>query len=401
MKRVYPMVIAIYICMTLIILPRISFAQCTCAGGIPATAVSQVVKVDTNTAPTVLITFNKFTDTSTNTPHEALTCMTIFDTMTVVSSTGVLNTIPSTQSNVIFKPDVNYTIKGPGGLFSFNDNNTSHGPYTLGPVGTPSDSVFLGPDTLFNKVPSQTTPSNVAPYFGTGTVSDTVAFGGGTTTINGNNFTFTEKAKYWGTFRITYYWCPQVILATSITDFTATQNGNSILLQWLTNNEQNNSNYEIQVSTDGKQFSSAGEAQSDPATAGATSKHQYQYNTDQINVGKLYFRIKQTDASGKVSYSAILIITPGGSGDAPTGFQTYPNPAVNSLVFQFNSNQTGHYLLELVNTAGQIVQRKSATLTGTNQIRMDLNPHPAKGLYFMRTSDLTHNQSYVSKVLIN
>ena len=401
MKRVYPMVNAICICIIAVLLPRISSAQCTCAGGIAATAVTQLVKIDTNTAPNVLITFNKFTDTSTNTPHEALTCMTIQDTMSVVSSTGVLNTIPSTQSNVIFKPDVNYTLKGPGGLFTFNDNNTSHGPYTMGPFGDPTDSIFLGPDTLFNNVASSTTPSNVAPYFGTGTVSDTISFGGGTTSINGNNFNFTEKAKYWGSVRITYYWCPQVALATSITDFTATATGNSILLQWLTNNEQNNNNYEIQISTDGKQFSSVGEAQSDPATAGTTTKYQYQYNTDPINVGQLYFRIKQTDANGKVSYSAILIITAGGTGDQAAAFQTYPNPAVNSLVFQFNSNQTGRYLLELVNTAGQIVQQKAVTLTGTNQIRMDLNPHPPKGLYFMRTSDLTHNQRYVSKVLID
>jgi hypothetical protein len=200
---------------------------------------------------------------------------------------------------------------------------------------------------------------------------------------------------------ITYYTCPPVVLSTSITNFTAIENGSTILLQWESNNEQNNSNYEIQVSTDGKQFNSAGQTESDPATAGSTAKHQYQYNTDQINVGKLYFRIKQTDASGTVTYSTILIVSPGGSGDQSISYQTYPNPATNSLVFQFSNNQTGRYLLELINTAGQVVQQKSVTLTGASQIRFDLSPQPVKGLYFMRTRDLTHNQNYVSKVLIN
>ena len=394
MKRVYPMVLAICISVYMMVSPRTSFAQCTCAGG---TVITQVVPIDTNTAPTVLITFNKFT----NTAAQVLSCITITDTMSVVASTGVLNTITSTQTGVTFVPNVNYTVKGPGGVLGSNTSLVTHGPYTLGPNGDPTDHLLLGPDTLFNKAVDHNNPNNPAPYTGTGTVSDTVAFGGGTTTINGNNFTFTEQSKYWGTFVITYYTCPPVALSTSITSFTATENGSTILLQWLTNNEQNNSNYEIQVSSDGKQFSSAGQTESDPATAGSTSKHQYQYNTDQINVGKLYFRIKQTDASGTVSYSTILIVSPGGSGDQSISYQTYPNPATNSLVFQFSNNQTGHYLLELINTAGQVVQQKSVTLTGTNQIRLDFSPQPPKGLYFMRTRDLTHNQNYVSKVLIN
>ncbi len=395
MKRVYPMVIAISICICMtIFLPRISLAQCTCAGG---TIITQVVQVDTNTAPSILITFNKFTNTSL----QALTCMTITDTMSVVASTGVLNTIPSLQAGVRFKPEVNYTIKGPGGLLGSNDNQVSHGPYDLGPYGDPTDYLLLGPDTIFNKVVDFNTPTNAAPYTGTGTVSDTLTFGGGTTTINGNNFTFTEQSKYWGTFVITYYTCPPVALATSITNFTAVQNGSTILLQWLTNNEQNNYNYEIQVSTDGSQFNSTGQTEDDPASAGSTTKHQYQYNTDQINVGKLYFRIKQTDASGKISYSTILVVNPGGSGDQSISYQTYPNPATNSLVFQFSSPQTGRYMMELVNTAGQVVLQKSVTLAGASQLRLDLSPKPPKGLYFMRTTDLTHKQNYVSKVLIN
>jgi len=57
-------------------------------------------------------------------------------------------------------------------------------------------------------------------------------------------------------------------------------------------------------------------------------------------------------------------------------------------------------MLELVNTAGQIVQQKAVTLTGTSQIRLDLSPHPPRGLYYLRTQDLTHGLHYTTKVLI-
>ena len=119
-------------------------------------------------------------------------------------------------------------------------------------------------------------------------------------------------------------------------------------------------------------------------------------------MGKLYFRVEETDGTGKVSYSQVVLIDPGG--DSHTGeisYRTYPNPATNSLLFRFNSNQTGRFLLQLVNTAGQTVQETAVTLTGTNEIRINLNPQPVKGLYFLRTTDLTHNHSYISKVFIN
>jgi hypothetical protein len=118
-------------------------------------------------------------------------------------------------------------------------------------------------------------------------------------------------------------------------------------------------------------------------------------------MGKLWFRVKETGLGGKVSYSAIAMVRPGGSGDDPISYQAYPNPATNSLIFQFNANQTGRYSLELVNTAGQVVRQKAVTLTGTSQIQFDLSPHPARGLYYLRTRDLTHGLQYSTKVLIN
>lgn len=393
MKRVYPTVLAVCLYIAAFILPRISFAQCACTGG---TVVTQVVQVNPSTAPSALITFNKYT----NTAAQALSCVTIQDTLNIVSSTQVKNTASGPIPNASFTITASATLTGPS-VNSLQKGSMDYGPYNFGAAGSATDTYTLGPDTLVNQKVTTISGINPAMYTGSGTVSDTLTFGGGQTSYAGTSFTYNVDTKYWATFVITYYTCPPVVLSTSITDFTAVQNGNAILLQWLTTNEQNNNNYEIQISTDGNHFSSIGQTENEPVAAGATTKHEYQYNTDQANVGRLYFRIKVTDASGNVSYSTILIVNPGGSGDGSISFQTYPNPATNSLVFQFTSNQTGHYQLELVNTAGQIVQQKQVTLAGASQIRLDLNPQPSKGLYFLRTKDLTHNQSYVSKVLIN
>jgi len=244
----------------------------------------------------------------------------------------------------------------------------------------------------------------MAPYLGNGTVDFSYSLSGGVVSLMGGlNYTAGPTTNYWGAFKLMYYWCPASTLATTIQSFTATPAGQAVLLQWITANQQPNTQYEIQISTDGKNFYAVGEAEGDASATGVTSKYQYQYNPDPANLGKLYFRIEEKDPSGKVSYSAIIIADPSANArdNGILSYQTYPNPATNSLQVLFNGNQTGNFLVELVATSGQVVQKKAVTLTGANQLRLDLSPQLVKGLYFLRTTDLSHDHSYVSKVFIN
>ena len=400
MNRVYPIAFTIGL-FSMVNAPKSSLAQCGfCSGGVPATKVTQVIPVGPSSNSSTTITFNKFYDAS---GHTFLSCLSFDDTLSATSGFNVVNTDPDTTIYK-FNTDINYTLKGPGGGSGFNiseDSSMKYGPDTLARKNEPGSTITLGPDVYFNKkVSSVINNFTTVPYSGPGTIDFTLTFGGGASAIGGVNYGYTINTTYTAIFKLTYYICPSVALANSIEDFTAIRTGDVFNIQWLTANEQNNTNYEIQVSTDGKTFSNGGEIQSDATTAGTTAKYEYKYNADPTNVGKIYFRIKRTDASGKVTYSAILTISDGMSADGSPGFRTYPNPATNSLMFQFDENQTGHYMIELISASGQIVQRKATTLTGASQIRLDLNPQPVRGLYFLRTSDLSHNRQFVNKVFI-
>ena len=76
-------------------------------------------------------------------------------------------------------------------------------------------------------------------------------------------------------------------------------------------------------------------------------------------------------------------------------------PVKNTVIFAFDEMQNANFSFELVNTAGQIIQRNAITLSGTNQVKLDLTSNPARGLYYLQAKDLTHNQQYISKVIIN
>jgi len=411
MNRVYPLTLTVCICM-MVVLPRISFAQCNCAPGIPATAVVNTFTLAPTSQPSADLTFPQL-DPSIG----YIQCSTFGYTINGVTTTNVDNLAPSTallphgnpnysptgRLEYIFSLNIGANLTGPG-INITKPYSQLYGPDSLGAVGQPDAHITYGPTQIIDNVSGSVNVSTNPAYTGNGTVTLSYSISGGLSTIKGGlNFNQNIQTSYSGSFALTYYWCPNAVLSTSIIDFTAVPNGHSVLLQWIASNQTNNTNYEIQISPDGKSFASLAQAESDPASTGTTAKYQYQYNADQTDVGKQYFRIKETNGSGQITYSKILLIDPNGNSREGgfVNYQVYPNPVVNTLVFQFNANQTGRYLLELVNTAGQVIQQKPVTLTGTSQIRLDLNPHPAKGLYFIRTTDLTHNQRYVSKVFIN
>ena len=397
MNRAYTYLFII-ICL-IVSMPWVAGAQCNCSASVPATPITYYASFPATKQPSTTISFPQF-----NPAIGMLSCLTVNDTVSGVTTTQAYNTAP-VPVTYKFLLNISDDLEGPagGGISESNLYTRIYGPTLLQRLGLPGDSVTYGPDTLYNSaIESGSTSSNTAPYLGNGTVDFTYNLSGGlVTTQGGTNYGQQITTTYWGNFSLTYYWCPASSLSETIRDFTATPNGNAILLQWLTENQQPNTFYEIQVSRDGKNFYAVGQAEGDASATGTAAKYQYQYNPDPSYVGKLYFRVQETGPSGQISMSAILIVDPSSpGGNGPVSYQTFPNPATNSLQVLFNGVQTGRFLVELVATSGQVVRQEAVTLAGTNQITLDLAPQPARGLYFLRTTDLSHNRNYVSKVFI-
>jgi len=393
MKKLY----TVFFAMTLIIianLPTQALAQCTCSGGLPATAITYYTPLDTTNAGSSTISFPKF-DPSIGT----LSCANFDDTISGITTTNVWNKA-STKTLYKFLLTVANNIAGPG--VSVDEDFTKiYGPDSLNAMGnSPGDSIVYGPDNLFNNVHDHTNVSNLAPYLGSGNVNYTYTLNGGLISLVGSlNYGDQIITNYWGGFRLTYYWCPSLPLALNLTNFIAFKNGKNVQLQWQAVNEQSNIMYDVEYSKDGSTFQSAGNSLPSTYTDGdSTSSYQFLYPVSNVNAGKLYFRIKRVDAAGKSSYTAIKIVNIESS--SLITYQVYPNPVVNTVVLEFSEAQTGNFAVSLVNALGQPVQQKMVTLSGTNQIKLDLNNKPAAGLYYLHAKDQAHNIQYVTKVFI-
>lgn len=391
-------------------IPNSSFAQCTCSGGIPATQIRNLATLSPTNLPSATISIPQFNPTAT--PGFDLSCVTLFDTLTIEATSGARNLNSSTAllppANSQYSPTgrmeysfvlpMTANISGPG----FTQSKTisaTYGPDSLGAFGQPDDTITYGPDNIFQNWIGSKASVNPAAYIGTGTVSLSYSTLGNLVATEGSsNFTQTVRTLYSGNFGMVYYLCPSNPLASSISYFSALKNNKAIDLQWLAMTLQNNTVYEIQYSKNGEDFNSVASIPSGTSAAGTVQQFNYQYDLNSTDLGSVYFRIKRLEPDGKISYSAVKLINLESNGSF--GIQTYPNPVVSLVKIQFDQLQSGHFLLELINISGQVIQRKSVTLSGTSQTDFNLDNHPAKGLYVLRAKNLANNQQYITKVQV-
>lgn len=370
------------------------YAQCTCTGGIPATAIDQSITISPTTASSLTFAFQQFNPTIGN-----LSCVTLHDTITGTSVTGAGNTGPDSTA-FLFQLTLTNKISGPG-ITLTHVYNAIHGYDTLAPFGMPGDTITYGPENIISFPTGIGTAGGNAAYLGTGTIGFTYSINGGLITLDGgSNYNSSVTTVIGGTLHLTYYWCPSVALGTAISNFSAYKQNGTVSLQWLGSIDQNGLVYEIEYSKDNESWQTAGTVPAGSAPTGTVAQFQYQYNTSQADMGEIYFRIKRIDQQGNVVYSIVKAINLEQADQKP-GIQIYPNPVTQNILVQFDEQQTGNFSLELVNTTGQIIQKKQVQLMGSTMTNMELSVKPASGIYFLRAINPANNKQFLTKVIVN
>lgn len=398
MKHIYYTLISGFVCISALVSPLDSRSQCsTCAGGTPSLTIEHTFILDTTLSSTNTVSFPKFPPS-----QGTLSCVTIYDTISLVALSGVRNRDTSAGGkDPIFQLTLSHSLTGPS-LSLSGVASRVYGPVHLEKYGTPGDSTTFGPDTLFKNAPYQQTISGgVAGYMGSGNIDLPLDINGGMISIiGGTNYNLSLDTKIWGRFRIVYSYCPPAPLPEIFRQFTAVkQSNNNIQLNWSVSNDQISNSYEIEISSDGRNFTPAGKIASQYATEGASAKYNYQHLPDKDATGKLYFRIKQLSADGKGYYSAIRQV--GINNSTPASFITYPNPVKDHVTIQSDRLLRGNYQLEMITSSGQQVMKHNVSLNNTSLIQWALPFQPAPGVYYLRTRELSTGQTASYKVLVS
>ena len=391
MKNVYPVFIAAFSILVAII-PSKNFAQCSCTGGVPPSTTTYLDVLNSTNSPSSTLSFPQFDSTKGK-----LGCVSFKDTISGITTTYVQN-LSSTKTDYAFLLTVANVITGPG--ISVNEDFTKNfGPDSLNAMGnSPGDSITYGPDNIFTNVTDSNYTSNTSGYVGTGTVDYTYTLNGGLVSTQGSlNYADQIVTNYWGSFRLTYYWCPLATQDPHYCGFTAYKSGQSVQCDWQVQHDSSHCSYEIECSKNGSPYFLVGDLPSNSAE-NDTSSYQFQYPLLSGDQGKLSFRVTRIDSRGDTISSAIKTINL--NEGAKAGCTVYPNPVRSSTMMEFDQAQNTTFMVCLVNQSGQIVLKKQVTLSGTNQIKLNFNRPLAAGIYSLQATDLNNVLQYTCKVFV-
>lgn len=163
--------------------------------------------------------------------------------------------------------------------------------------------------------------------------------------------------------------------------FDAVVNDKSVLLKWLTAQEMNNSHFEVQRSFDMNNYSTVGLVLDGFSTSGSGKSYLYKDNSTELQARSIvYYRLKQIDTDGKVTYSKVLAVRLQAKADVV--MQVSPNPFVENVNVRFNATENSTAVIRISNLAGQTMLSKQAIISkGYNNIQVDGLNRLASGMY--------------------
>ena len=160
-------------------------------------------------------------------------------------------------------------------------------------------------------------------------------------------------------------------LPLTILSFTGSRQGNDAVLQWRTENEVNVSQFELQRSTNGTDFVTAG-----TVTAGGSF---YSFTDPAVFLTRkeIFYRLKSVDTDSRFKYSAILKLS-----RQENGLLTvFPNPVNDQLVI---GGLKSRGIVQIFGADGKLIQQKTAT---TQTMTVSMGGYTS-GIYWLQyTSD--------------
>ncbi len=203
---------------------------------------------------------------------------------------------------------------------------------------------------VINVVAKSSTVNGVYSSLG-GTVS-------GTSVVNSNNI----GGGAVGAFYV-FGSSNSLLLPIGFVDVAAFDQQDGIQVNWTVSAETNISRYEVEQSTDGQLFYTAGTV---AATGNNNLPVQYHWLDANAAAGTNYYRIKSIDINDATEYSKVVKATLTGPSMQAT---IYPNPVKESVLYlQVTNLEKGIYNVTISNELGQQVYHKTIAHSGGSAV---------------------------------
>ncbi len=116
-------------------------------------------------------------------------------------------------------------------------------------------------------------------------------------------------------------------LPITLLNFDTYKKENSVLLLWATAKEQNNKGFQIERSTDSKNWTTIGFVATQAENGNSSTKSAYSFTDNTPGNGQNFYRLKQVDFDGAYEFSPIRLV----AFDKENNISIYPNPATEQV----------------------------------------------------------------------
>ncbi|MEO8233200.1 MAG: reprolysin-like metallopeptidase [Ignavibacteriota bacterium] len=170
--------------------------------------------------------------------------------------------------------------------------------------------------------------------------------------------------------------------------FTAQSTDAGVILSWITATEINNSGFTIERGRDDENFTQIGFVNGKGTT---TEISNYNFVDNDIESGKYYYRLKQTDFDGTFEYLNVILVDVG----LPKQFvlnQNHPNPFNPSTTIKFQLPVDANVKIELFNSLGEKVSEilNSNLSGGVHQVTFE-GSNLSSGIYYYTMNAVGNN----------
>lgn len=176
--------------------------------------------------------------------------------------------------------------------------------------------------------------------------------------------------------------------------FNGKRDNADVQLTWVTASETDNAGFSLERSTDGKLFEKVAYVEGQ-GNSKETSKYLWVDEAAFATTGSqtLYYRLVQTDFSGKETISQVVSVTANSDEDVITAL--YPNPFTSELTFTIDSKLATAAKVIVADIAGKKVMESTHNLlTGMNNLETASLENLPKGVYMVQLTVNGHVTTY-------
>jgi len=282
----------------------------------------------------------------------------------------------------------------------FTSQTRNYGPYTLtatdGVPGSGTDYLYRSPFDVLSNYSTTTSVFNTADFMGIGNVTFDHYSTTYSAVLGSVNYTFNATATDSVYFRITYIFCPSWFLAADLLYFKAVpETAERASLKWETANEESGRRYEIQASTDGRNYQTVENLAARPD---ALQRGNYNLSVNlnpYRNNRVVIFRIRQIEKDGTIKLSPLQAVNL--QQTSPSGIRMYPNPA-SGFTQLFTGATTANWQVDLYSLQGQLLYRKQADRTRV--ILLDGLDKLPRGQYLVKVTNRQTNEQMQQHLLL-